>query len=143
MLRLMASGMPSALSAVARQLRWQAVRIEDADLAVDEGLQHLVIAAVDEEALRQAEQQARENSRLMQTVGAGALSLAAMALNDMIDSTTGELKRPLEPRDMPALMRVGARSAGHGSSGRCAVQSGETTGPSSRQPAALRTTSPS
>jgi hypothetical protein len=100
--------MPSALSAVARQLRWQAVRIEDADLAVDEGLQHLVIAAVDEEALRQAEQQARENSRLMQTVGAGALSLAAMTLNDMIDSTTGELKRPLEPRDMPALMRVGA-----------------------------------
>jgi hypothetical protein len=56
----------------------------------------------------QVEQHARDNARLLQQVGQGALALAALTLNDVIDSKTGALRRPLEPRDLPPLMKSGA-----------------------------------
>ena len=56
----------------------------------------------------QVEQHARDNARLLQQVGQGALALAALTLNDLIDSKTGALRRPLEPRDLPPLMKSGA-----------------------------------
>lgn len=56
----------------------------------------------------QVERQARENAQLLQQVGSGALALCALTLNDMIDSTTGELKRDVEVRDLCGLMKAGS-----------------------------------
>ena len=61
-----------------------------------------------QEALRQAEAQAAENARVMQSVGAGALGVAALALNTYIKSSTGELLQTVPLRDLPGLMRAGA-----------------------------------
>ena len=77
---------------------WQArLAVRDAEIE----------AAKRQEQIRQAEAQVCENNRLMQQVGQGSLALAACALNAMVDNTTGELKRPVEPRDLPQLMRAG------------------------------------
>lgn len=61
-----------------------------------------------QEALRQAEAQVRENHQLMQQVGQGALALAAVALNSLVDAQTGAPKRPIQPRDLPALTKSAA-----------------------------------
>jgi hypothetical protein len=44
---------------------------------------------------------------LLQQVGQGVLGVAALALNRYINATTGELAEPLEPRDLPPLMKSG------------------------------------
>jgi hypothetical protein len=84
---------------------WSAVHNWQARLTVWESeLEH----ARRQEALRQAEAQVRENSQLMQQVGAGSLSIAALALNQYVDARTGELLQPIPLRDVPQLMRAGA-----------------------------------
>jgi hypothetical protein len=64
------------------------------------------------EQIRQTEQQARENARLQQQVGAGALGVCALALSRLIDSDTGELVEMVPVRDLPQLMRSGAELLG-------------------------------
>jgi hypothetical protein len=61
-----------------------------------------------QEALRQAEQQARENSKLLQQVGQGSLALCALSLQDLVDQQTGELRHEVDIRDVCGLMRSGA-----------------------------------
>jgi hypothetical protein len=94
---------PAALRLWSSQFHWQA-RVAAYDAELD--------FARRAEQRAQVERQARENAQLMQQVGGGALALAAMTLNDMIDSATGELKRPLEARDLPRLMETGAHLLG-------------------------------
>ena len=64
------------------------------------------------EQIRQTEQQARENARLQQQVGAGALGVCALALSRLINSETGELVEMVPARDLLQLMRSGAELLG-------------------------------
>jgi hypothetical protein len=61
-----------------------------------------------QEQLRQTQEQARQNAALLQQVGAGSLSIAALTLNQYVDARTGELLQPIPLRDLPQLMRAGA-----------------------------------
>jgi hypothetical protein len=84
---------------------WSAVHNWQARLALWEAeLEH----ARRQEALRQAEAQIRENSQLMQQVGAASLGVAALALNTYINRSTGALLQTVPLRDLPGLMRAGA-----------------------------------
>jgi hypothetical protein len=84
---------------------WSAIHNWQARLTVWESeLEH----ARRQEALRQAEAKAAENARVMQSVGAGALGVAALALNTYVDARTGELRQPIPLRDLPQLMCAGA-----------------------------------
>jgi hypothetical protein len=56
----------------------------------------------------QVEQQARENAKLMQQVGSGALAIVAVALNRIVDPQTGEVRQPVAAHDLPPLMKAGA-----------------------------------
>jgi hypothetical protein len=60
-----------------------------------------------QEALRQAEQQARENSKLLQQVGQGSLALCALSLQDLVDQQTGALRHEVDIRDLCGLMKAG------------------------------------
>lgn len=56
----------------------------------------------------QVKQQARENAKLMQQVGSGALAIVAVALNRIVDPQTGEVRQPVAAHDLPPLMKAGA-----------------------------------
>jgi hypothetical protein len=60
-----------------------------------------------QEMARQVEAQAREDARLLHSIGAGALGAAATLINDLIDPTTGAPKRPASARDVQPLVRAG------------------------------------
>jgi hypothetical protein len=60
-----------------------------------------------EELRRQTEVQARDDAKLLHSVGAGALGVAALVLNDLVDPATGTLKRPVQPRDLAPIAKVG------------------------------------
>jgi hypothetical protein len=78
--------------------------------------EHRVLVAVDARNRSHREgappQQARENARLQQQVGAGALGVCALALSRLIDSDTGALVEMVPARDLPQLMRSGAELLG-------------------------------
>lgn len=60
-----------------------------------------------QEMARQIEAQAREDAKLLHTVGAGALGVAATMLNTLVDSQTGQIKVPVRARDVPAIAKCG------------------------------------
>ena len=59
------------------------------------------------ELQRLAEAQARENAKLLHSVGCGAIATAAALLGDLLDPTTGLPKRPAQARDIQPLVRAG------------------------------------
>lgn len=61
-----------------------------------------------QEYLRQAEQQAASNARLLQHVGAGALAVCALMLRRMVDQETGQLLGEVAARDLPRLALAGS-----------------------------------
>jgi hypothetical protein len=90
---------PATLRLWSSQFHWQArLAVEAAELD----------AARRAEQRRAVEQQARENALLQQQVGAGALGICALALNDVVDPASGAIRHPVPVAALPQLMRAGA-----------------------------------
>lgn len=59
------------------------------------------------ELRRQIEQQAREDLALVRQTARGAVSVGAVALNALVDETTGLALREMTPRDAALLLKAG------------------------------------
>jgi hypothetical protein len=75
----------------------------------------LAVHEAELDAVRRAEQarlvaeQARDNAKMLQQVGAGALGICALALNRYVDRASGELRGPVPLHTLPSLMNSGAQ----------------------------------